>query len=285
MFGIQCAFTQRVIDELSAQGFPPVALLLPGHPAIEQPLTVTPPGSTLPLVGAAKRSKPYSTYRVGQLASPAALELVSSLTPDYIVVACYPRLIPRRIRHLARVMALNVHPSLLPQHRGPDPLFWIMRDGGAGCGVTVHELSGRFDAGRIVAQQAVPYPEGAREADVESVLAAVGARLVADLMASGEASTTHAVIKHEESYESWPTEADYVVPAGSSVRLAWTFIRGVAERGIPITVMADTGTHVVTDAVAHGHDPNLPDAPDSNEVICAFHDGWLRAIAHDPTGD
>jgi hypothetical protein len=179
MFGLRCDFTEAVATGLTERGIPPAALLVPGHPQLERPVRVGAPPSALPIAGM-PRPRPgstYPTFQIGQIRASPTIDLIESLQPDVIVVACYPRLIPRMIREIPRLGSLNVHPSLLPAHRGPDPLFWIMRDGGDGCGVTVHELSDAFDAGDILAQQAVPYPDGSRERELELLLASVGAEL------------------------------------------------------------------------------------------------------------
>jgi methionyl-tRNA formyltransferase len=53
---------------------------------------------------------------------------------------------------------VNVHPSLLPRHRGPIPTFHALQDGATG--VSVHVLAPRIDAGAVLAQQAVALPPG-----------------------------------------------------------------------------------------------------------------------------
>jgi methionyl-tRNA formyltransferase len=41
-----------------------------------------------------------------------------------ICIGTFPRRIPQEITKLAALGAIKVHPSLLPRHRGPLPLFW-----------------------------------------------------------------------------------------------------------------------------------------------------------------
>ncbi|MFC0387407.1 formyltransferase family protein [Muricoccus vinaceus] len=63
---------------------------------------------------------------------------------------------------LARVPlgGINVHPSLLPRHRGPIPAFWAGLEAEPAFGVTVHRLVPRIDAGPVLAQRAVALPPG-----------------------------------------------------------------------------------------------------------------------------
>jgi methionyl-tRNA formyltransferase len=275
MFGIDCQFTNAVRDELTALGIAPVAVLLAGHPGIEQPIRVNPPARSLPMLGQPTPVADVPVIRVGRLSSVPTIDLVTALEPDIIAVACFPRLIPAELTNIGR-LAVNIHPSLLPQHRGPDPLFWIMRSGGAGLGVTIHELSERYDQGRIFAQRAVQYTDGARESQLEDHLARTGARLLTEVVQS---FMNHALTATEQdarltTYESWPSERDYSISSDRPVLHAWNFIRGVAEREVPIRVDTGDGSILVSDATAFGH-CNRPPSPAANERFITFADGWL----------
>jgi methionyl-tRNA formyltransferase len=50
---------------------------------------------------------------------------------------------------------LNVHPSLLPRHRGPEPIYWTIVNGDHEAGITVHQTVPRIDAGPILAQRRI----------------------------------------------------------------------------------------------------------------------------------
>ena len=104
---------------------------------------------------------------------------VAALQPDVIAAACFPRLVPRRFRALATLGAVNVHPSLLPENRGPDPIYWTLRLGHPRTGVTVHLMTDRADAGAILAQEPVVVPAGVSPEDLEQMCAQLGGRLLA----------------------------------------------------------------------------------------------------------
>jgi methionyl-tRNA formyltransferase len=63
---------------------------------------------------------------------------------------------------------VNLHPSLLPHHRGPVPTLHALLEPTPRFGVTIHRLAAAVDAGAILAQQAVTLP-----ADVTASRAAV----------------------------------------------------------------------------------------------------------------
>ncbi len=284
MFGIECEFTTMVASELIERGSELQALLLPGHPGLEKPMRVDQVGTALPMVGDTSRGTkvPYSTYRVGNLTSQALSTFIDRFDLDGIVIACFPRLIPRTVYKRPGMIALNIHPSLLPAHRGPDPLFWILRDGGAGFGVTVHELSHQYDAGRIVAQRSMPFPDGAREHELDSILATAGAELTMNALSDYQRGRLMSQRQDASaaSYESAPFDSDYVIDTNRRAIDAWNFIRGVAGRSVPIRVNTPTRTIQVIDAVELGAPGAIPIESDSNDIVIPFKNGWIRALRH-----
>ncbi|HTI82074.1 MAG TPA: formyltransferase family protein [Acetobacteraceae bacterium] len=54
----------------------------------------------------------------------------------------------------------NVHPSLLPEHRGPVPTIHLMLQEHPRAGVTIHRVTPTIDDGAILAQAEVPLPAG-----------------------------------------------------------------------------------------------------------------------------
>lgn len=72
---------------------------------------------------------------------------------DLVVCNGFPWKIPTAVLRLPRLGVLNVHPSLLPRHRGPMPIHWAVRHGDAETGVTIHWMDESFDAGPILVQR------------------------------------------------------------------------------------------------------------------------------------
>src|SRR5579875_1484246 len=118
-------------------------------------------------------------WEVSRLAHPEAVALLKDYQPDAICVACFSQRISEPILRIPRFGALNVHPSLLPANRGPEPLFWTFRLGQARTGVTIHLMNERLDSGDILAQEAIDVPEGISYAELEGLCAELGGRLLA----------------------------------------------------------------------------------------------------------
>jgi methionyl-tRNA formyltransferase len=97
-----------------------------------------------------------SVYQPGTLRSAQVHEELASLQPDVIVVAAYGRLLPSRVLGLPPHGCLNLHPSLLPRHRGPSPVVTAILEGDSITGVTLMQLDEGMDTGPIIAQREHP---------------------------------------------------------------------------------------------------------------------------------
>ena len=75
----------------------------------------------------------------------------SALEPDLLVLADYGQIVPAALLE-PRHGALNLHPSLLPRHRGATPIPAAILAGDADTGVTLMRMDDGLDTGPIVAQ-------------------------------------------------------------------------------------------------------------------------------------
>lgn len=135
---------------------------------------------------------------------------IAALRPDLIVCAFFNQRIGEAITALAP--ALNIHPSLLPDLKGVDPVFYArLRD--APLGVTVHRVAPELDSGDIVAQE--PYDPGGSVFASTVALYARGAQLLVETL--GQPATPQS---GGGNYDSWPTRADVAALRRKGVRLA-----------------------------------------------------------------
>lgn len=92
---------------------------------------------------------------------PDASEAAKRLRADVVISLLYPDLITTPLLAAFPQRVVNVHPSLLPAYRGPNPIFNMLWDGAINAhgGLTLHLVSPEFDRGNILAQQAVAFPQ------------------------------------------------------------------------------------------------------------------------------
>lgn len=148
----------------------------------------------------------------------AHLELEAA-RPDLIVTCHFDQILSPQTIALARFGGVNLHPSLLPLHRGPMPCFWAAADGNGEFGVTVHRLAPRIDAGAILAQRTLSPPPGATVSTTARGLHLAGAELllrVIDDIATGRERGRDAA---PLPYQSFPDRAALRAAAKAGVRL------------------------------------------------------------------
>lgn len=82
-------------------------------------------------------------------------ETYKSLQPDFAVVASYGKIIPQSFIEATPKGILNIHPSLLPRHRGPSPVPATILAGDKKTGVAIMKIDAGVDTGDILDTAAI----------------------------------------------------------------------------------------------------------------------------------
>ena len=86
----------------------------------------------------------------------ALMALIDSYTPDLVVLAGFMRILsPGFVRHYQGRL-LNIHPSLLPRHKGLHTHRRALEAADAEHGCSVHFVTEELDGGPLVVQAVVP---------------------------------------------------------------------------------------------------------------------------------
>jgi methionyl-tRNA formyltransferase len=146
-------FSCEVLQALQQRHYLPELLILPEYP----PAQGTPHTGTTLLSTAPPRPLLRLAQDIELAYAPAARQascasLIAHRAIDFLLVACWPYLIDSILIDSARKGALNMHPSLLPDFRGPNPLEQQLDCRHSRFGVSLHLLNRYFDQGDIVAQ-------------------------------------------------------------------------------------------------------------------------------------
>ena len=136
---------------------------------------------------------------------------------DFACVATFPWRLPPAVLDTPRFGVVNVHASLLPRHRGPNPWFWTYHSDDREAGVSVHRCEARVDAGPILAQSRWPLPRGHPVARLHDEVAAGGATLLPAVLARAEDLSTFA----RPQDEATATRAPRVPPRTRMLDSQW----------------------------------------------------------------
>ncbi|MDO7886491.1 methionyl-tRNA formyltransferase [Hymenobacter cheonanensis] len=173
--------------------------------------------------------------------------------PAAVLVFMLPWRVPAALLTVPRLGFLNFHLAALPGYRGPEPLFWQLRNGEPAGAVTVHRMTASFDTGPIVLAQPVPIgpgdTHGLHRTRLAHAAVAVGQQLLAGLR--GEAPLPPEQPQDEAAAHYWPraTLADVCInwhePAEAIARLVratnpWNRGALATLRGQPLRVLAAT---------------------------------------------
>jgi methionyl-tRNA formyltransferase len=172
-------FSCEVLQALRQRNYPPRLLILPEYP----------PASGIPLAHEVMQSSAPQRRLLQQAQgleigyAPAAQQaacagLIERHAIDFLLVACWPYLLDSILIDSAGKGALNMHPSLLPDFRGPDPLEQQLECGHSSFGVSLHLLNQHFDQGDIIAQAELgDFERPADRSSLEQYCALLGADL------------------------------------------------------------------------------------------------------------
>ncbi|MHB8577018.1 MAG: methionyl-tRNA formyltransferase [Dehalococcoidia bacterium] len=120
--------------------------------------------------------QPESLRRAG------AIEELSDLQPELIVVAAYGQILRPAVIDLPRFGCLNVHASLLPRHRGASCVAAAILAGDAETGVTMMQIDPGMDTGPLVAQRSTPIGADDTTGSLTDRLALLGAELLLEAL-------------------------------------------------------------------------------------------------------
>jgi methionyl-tRNA formyltransferase len=166
----------------------PTLAALADHPDIELVGVVTAPPrpagrghepTPTPAGVAARALDDLTILTPDRLRTPESIEAVLALGPGLAVLADYGQIVPSPLLEMP-LGALNLHPSLLPRHRGATPIPATILAGDAETGVTLMRMDAGLDTGPIVAQVRHPLDGAETTPLLESDLAAMAADLLRD---------------------------------------------------------------------------------------------------------
>ncbi|MDR1626159.1 MAG: methionyl-tRNA formyltransferase [Spirochaetia bacterium] len=170
---------------------------------------------------------------------------VRGLGPELLVAFAYGRIFGPRFLECFPRGGINVHPSLLPRHRGPSPINAAILEGDRETGLTIQSLALEMDAGDIILQEGFPLTGRETAGSLALAAAEKGAALLAralDLIAEGResrrpqdpaAATYCGLLGRGQGKIGWGNSAAHIermVRAFDPWPGAWTGFRGAALR-------------------------------------------------------
>lgn len=151
-----------------------------------------------------------------------ATDFIKNNTPDYLLCAHFNQLLKEPVLGIENIECINIHPSLLPDYKGVDPVFFAMRDNSKKIGVTVHRMDSSFDSGEILLQSEMELSNSKSLLFNNCQLFEEGIRLATSWIKDNNIKSNREIqntIQSHENYDSWPSKTDIKQFKNSGYRL------------------------------------------------------------------
>ncbi|MBI2776727.1 MAG: methionyl-tRNA formyltransferase [Chloroflexi bacterium] len=168
----------------------PALRALASAPGVRLVAVVTPPDrpagrharpAAVPVAEEARRlGLPHRA--MARLRTPEAAASIAADAPTLGVLADFGRIVPPSILAVPARGILNLHPSLLPRHRGAAPVPAAILAGDGGTGITIIRMDEGLDTGPIVARREWPLSGRESAPELEAFAAAEGAALLLQIL-------------------------------------------------------------------------------------------------------
>lgn len=212
-----------------------------------------------------------------------------SQEPDLCVLAAYGRILKQPILDVPTHGFLNMHPSLLPRHRGPSPIQTAILCGDETTGISIMRLDAGTDTGDILMQETAAIAPDDTTASLSERLAVLGASVLLrgiERIENGQAVYTpqdHALATVSRMFEKRDGRIRWEAPARE--------IHNLVRASIPWPV-AHTQFHgevfricrtAVVDEPAEA-EPGVVVCSERDRVVVAAGEGRLAIVEIQPPG-
>jgi len=226
---------------------------------------------------------------VKQLDDLESYSLISKYEPHFIWVACFPYILPSKIWQLAKIASINLHPSLLPKYRGPNPVFWQLKHGESRTGITLHLINDLVDGGDIVLQKDLVLKNGIRDRAISAMIGEQGARLFIETLRLYQKRALETVAQNPAtaSYMGSPQAHDFELHTTWSAQHAFNFMRGTEDWNMPYNVHIGGKNLRLESAIAYSPAGAMEEdySVDEHLVFVRFAQGVLQAYSKQPFMD
>ena len=142
--------------------------------------------------------------------NPETLQQIKAWQPDLVLSIYLNQLIKAELINLPSQGTLNIHPALLPRHRGLFPYFWVIAAGETETGVTIHWVDQKFDTGDVLLQECLTVEPSDTIISLSYKSAVTGAAMLVEVVRLVAAGNPPRLPQPNQnvSYHSWPKPAD-----------------------------------------------------------------------------
>ena len=196
---------------------------------------------TPPPVKVFATEKGYPVYQPGTLRGEEFASLLSSLSPDVIVVVAYGKILPKNVLDFPKYGCINVHGSLLPEYRGAAPMQRAIIDGKKQTGITTMYMAEGLDTGDMLLKDTVEITDEDNFETVHDKLGLCGAELIVRTLHGVENGSVTRMPQDDSqaTYAAKILKEDCALDFSRDARSLYDLIRGVSPFPLSFTHTPD----------------------------------------------
>jgi len=156
-------------------------------------------------------------------------QALASYEPDLMVVAAYGRILPTPLLELPKYGCINVHASILPQHRGASPIAHAIMAGDSEVGVSIMQMDEGLDTGAVHHKVAIPLRDDHTRGNLTVELATLGSKALLECWPRiiDGTSTPTSQIDSDSTYAPLLKKQDGLLDFSLDAQTLWLRVRGL----------------------------------------------------------
>lgn len=196
-------FLQDIASIISKSGFS-YLIYLAFATVVFELVQIFRPGTFLPTTAKLASKNNIPVFKGKDINDPRAIDWLHARKPDYLLSGFFNLKLGDEALSVARLGSVNLHPSLLPEYKGVDPVFYYFLNKESTLGVTLHRMDKDYDTGEILAQNEIPRDLGRSVFWHNAELFRKGAKLFINWAEQPGKNLNLANTPVSENYDSWP---------------------------------------------------------------------------------
>lgn len=224
-----------------------------------------------------------SVYQPTSLKTDEAYDFLAAYEPDYIIVAAYGKILPKRILDLPRFACINVHGSLLPKYRGAAPIQRSVLAGDKVTGITTMLMGEGLDTGDMLLKKEFAIDQNATAGEVFDALASLAPDLLIETI---EKFTKGEIVPEKQNeadatYASMLSKDEAVIDWSLPAEKIHDLIRGMSPWPIAFTTYHGKKLKIFSSYLTNEKTTLAPGKlkESKNEIKVACGDGVLLGIS------
>lgn len=170
-------------------------------------------------------------YIVNNINSEESYQLISSINPDIIFSIHFDRILSEDIYQLAKICAINLHPSLLPKYRGMIPFQSVILNGETETGITIHHIKEEVDDGNIIVQKQIKISKDINLTELQIIMMSHYPDVIREALEKIKANDYDGYTqdKYLSTYYGKVKKEDYIIHYDDGIEKAYNKVRAYTK--------------------------------------------------------